>query len=368
MSGLPRRRRSSLSAKPKRSSISSTSAVLPTSSPEKNEKEKEKTEVVIDNERGNWDKWNVRTKSTLIILAMFAVLIAIGQLALWGLVVVIQTAMFREVVKLGKVVAQERQSPEQTGLQWYWFSVSMLLFNGRMLILNFRSVESYMQPFIKYHTIVCFVLYIAGIIWFVVTLKKGFYKYQFAQFGWAHLTLLLVVYTCHFAIKNMFNGLIWFALPSLLVICNDIFAYIFGFFFGKRWFKSPLIELSPKKTWEGFIGASAVTLLFGFFVSKIFSLYPMFICPKLDVSFGYDMCEVAQVFIPELYEVPQVIKSFFSFVCFYFDLLFNLSLGLPCNMCPLHLFKFMVFLLLFLHHWSLHLEDFWLLDLSVHSR
>ena len=44
-----------------------------------------------------------------------------------------------------------------------------------------------------------------------------------------------------------------------MIICNDIMAYMFGFFFGK----TPLIKLSPKKTWEGFIGGAFSTVLFG---------------------------------------------------------------------------------------------------------
>ena len=36
-------------------------------------------------------------------------------------------------------------------------------------------------------------------------------------------------------------------LPTSLVIINDIMAYLFGFFFGR----TPLIKISPKKTWEG---------------------------------------------------------------------------------------------------------------------
>lgn len=39
-------------------------------------------------------------------------------------------------------------------------------------------------------------------------------------------------------------------------------AYFFGVFFGK----TPLIKLSPKKTWEGFIGASFSTVLSAFMV------------------------------------------------------------------------------------------------------
>ena len=37
-----------------------------------------------------------------------------------------------------------------------------------------------------------------------------------------------------------------FLVPVCLVICNDIMAYMFGFFFGR----TQLISISPKKTWE----------------------------------------------------------------------------------------------------------------------
>jgi CDP-diglyceride synthetase len=70
------------------------------------------------------------------------------------------------------------------------------------------------------------------------------------------MALLLIVVQSHFVINNIFEGLIWFVLPSSLVICNDIFAYVFGFFFGR----TPLIRLSPKKTWEGFIGGLITTV------------------------------------------------------------------------------------------------------------
>jgi phosphatidate cytidylyltransferase len=79
-------------------------------------------------------------------------------------------------------------------------------------------------------------------------------------------------------VSNVFQGLIWFFIPCGLVVCNDVFAYIFGaslggldctpssivdgsnsgFFFGR----TPLIRLSPKKTWEGFIGGAVSTLVF----------------------------------------------------------------------------------------------------------
>ena len=50
-----------------------------------------------------------------------------------------------------------------------------------------------------------------------------------------------------------------FLVPVTMIICNDIMAYMFGFFFGK----TPLIRLSPKKTWEGFVGGAFSTILYG---------------------------------------------------------------------------------------------------------
>ena len=103
-----------------------------------------------------------------------------------------------------------------------------------------------------------------GFIIFVTNLHKGHYKFQFVQFAWTHLSLLLVIAQSHFIIDNIFEGLFWFLMPTSLVICNDITAYICGFFFGKH----KLIQLSPKKTWEGFIGAFFCTLIYAFFVKN----------------------------------------------------------------------------------------------------
>jgi phosphatidate cytidylyltransferase len=56
--------------------------------------------------------------------------------------------------------------------------------------------------------------------------------------------------------------MIWFIIPTLLIIINDIFAYLFGYFFGKH----QLIALSPKKTWEGYIGGALSTVIFSILV------------------------------------------------------------------------------------------------------
>lgn len=70
-----------------------------------------------------------------------------------------------------------------------------------------------------------------------------------------------------------------FLLPASLIVINDIAAYIFGFFFGR----TPLIKLSPKKTWEGFIGASVATITSAFVVSMVFP----YLYWRYDISFFY---------------------------------------------------------------------------------
>lgn len=77
------------------------------------------------------------------------------------------------------------------------------------------------------------------------------------------MALLIVVTQSYLIIENIFEGLIWFIVPVSMVVINDVMAYVFGFFFGK----TPLIQLSPKKTWEGFIGGGISTVLLGLVVS-----------------------------------------------------------------------------------------------------
>jgi len=101
---------------------------------------------------------------------------------------------------------------------------------------------------------------------FVMSLKKGYLKQQFGLFCWVHMSLLLIVVSSHFIMNNILEGLIWFWVPASLVICNDVFAYVWGVTIGR----TPLIKLSPKKTLEGFVGAFFSTIIFGLFFWHVF--------------------------------------------------------------------------------------------------
>ena len=103
---------------------------------------------------------------------------------------------------------------------------------------------------------------------------KKYYLRQFSLFAWTHVALLCVVTQSYLIIQNMFQGLIWFILPIMMVIINDVMAYMFGFFMGR----TPLIKLSPKKTWEGFIGGGLATVV-------------------MSLGLAYLMCQVGTLFV-----------------------------------------------------------------------
>lgn len=107
---------------------------------------------------------------------------------------------------------------------------------------------------------VAFAAWTLGVCLFVVSLRKRrLYRYQFSQFAYCHMALFMVVWQSGLVVTSLLQGLIFAVLPITMVVCNDVWAYVFGFFFGK----TPLIRLSPKKTWEGFIGAWFATIIWG---------------------------------------------------------------------------------------------------------
>jgi len=110
--------------------------------------------------------------------------------------------------------------------------------------------------------------------------------------------LLLLVVQSSFIVSSLFTGIIWMVLPASMIAMNDSSSYFFGMLFGK----TPLINLSPKKTWEGLILGSICTLLYGFYFSDFLSNYPLFVCPKIDFEDKIiNDCEFDSIFLIQKY-------------------------------------------------------------------
>lgn len=179
--------------------------------------------------------------SAVMFFGIFIPALYIGHPAMLSLLFLCQVIMYKEIKRLSSLLSRRTALPSFRPLQWYWFWICIFLTYGVLLQQYFNYV------IIPYHTFIAFILYCIGVMIFVLTLRNGYYKYQFEMFAWVHLTLLLVVVQSTFIAVNMFQGMIWFALPATLIIFNDSWAYVFGVMFGR----TPLIKLSPKKTVEG---------------------------------------------------------------------------------------------------------------------
>ena len=209
---------------------------------------------------------------SLIMAVCFIAIIAAGHFYCCLLVLVTNMYIFREIISLRRDQTRDKKLPYFFVINWYFFFLTFFSFSITFLKDKILTLMPYAQAdtAVRYFHLVFFSLYVLGIVIFVISLRRGQLRYQFIQFGWTHcICLLVVVQSASFTV-NIYSGLIWFLLPTSLVIINDSFAYIFGFFFGR----TPLIKISPKKTWEGFIGGLMSTIVWAFYVT-LHTVFPV---------------------------------------------------------------------------------------------
>ncbi|KAH8946251.1 hypothetical protein BDL97_12G084300 [Sphagnum fallax] len=257
----------------------------------------------------------IRTLSSIWMIGGFVLVVYMGHIYIWAMIIVIQLFMVKELFTLARASQRERQLPGFRLLNWLFFITAMLYVYGRFLSKQLTTTmhsDQVLSPFfkhglIKYHMIICYFMYIAGFVWFILTLKKGMYQYQFGQYAWTHMILFVVFAQSSFTVANIFEGIIWFLLPASLIVINDIMAYFFGVFFGK----TPLIKLSPKKTWEGFIGASITTVLSAFILAYVMGQFEWLTCPRKDLSTGWLHCDPGPLFKPKDYTLSSSVPDWF---------------------------------------------------------
>ncbi|UKJ89341.1 phosphatidate cytidylyltransferase [Theileria orientalis] len=127
----------------------------------------------------------------------------------------------------------------------------------------------------SYHYLISFVLAMAGVIKFVVSIERGRYKQYFLKLAMIVISLLYVVCQGLMVITNIYYGLVWFLCPLVMVIINDVLAYLFGRSVGRR----PLIVISPKKTVEGFVYSALVTTLSAVLMVPFLVRFKAILCP-----------------------------------------------------------------------------------------
>ncbi|KAJ3051064.1 hypothetical protein HK097_007961 [Rhizophlyctis rosea] len=274
------------------------------------------TLLVDESKTKKWRNAGVRGVWTFVMIGGFFAFLMAGHIWVVLLVGACQALVYKEVISIGVQPAQERKLPWNRFLHWYFLGSTNYFLYGESIIHYFKSsviVDAFLIPLATHHRFISFLLYCFGLVLFVLNLKKGHYKFQFSQFGWTHMTLLLVVCTSHFIINNIFEGLFWFVVPICLVVCNDIMAYVCGFFWGR----TPLIRISPKKTWEGFIGSLFLTTIFAFFFTAFLAQFPYMYCPLRNIttsSISGMTCVRNPVFEPFDVRLPRATVGFFRHI------------------------------------------------------
>ncbi|KKY21455.1 putative phosphatidate cytidylyltransferase [Phaeomoniella chlamydospora] len=257
-----------------------------------------------------------RTIWTFIMIAGFFVAMFSGHVYIIAVITAIQVISFKEIIAIANVPSKARNLRFTKSLNWYFLASTMYFLYGESIIYYFKHIlllDKVLLPFATHHRFISFMLYVMGFVFFVATLEKGHYRFQFTQFAWTHMALYFVVVQAHFIMNNVFEGMIWFFLPASLVITNDIFAYVCGITFGR----TQLIKLSPKKTVEGFVGAWICTIIFGFFMTNLLMRYKYFICPVNDLGanvFTSLECTPNPVFIALPYHLPAWIHIDHTFM------------------------------------------------------
>lgn len=275
---------------------------------------KENGTHLLVNDQNKYRSMLIRARSSIWMIGGFISVVYMGHLYMMAMVVIIQIFMAKELFNLLRRAHEDRRLPGFRLLNWHFFFTAMLFVYGRILsqrLVNTVSLDKFLYKLvgrlIKYHMVTCYFLYIAGFMWFILTLKKKMYKYQFGQYAWTHMILIVVFTQSSFTVANIFEGIFWFLLPASLIVINDIAAYIFGFFFGK----TPLIKISPKKTWEGFIGASVTTVISAFVLANFLGQFQWLTCPRKDLSTGWLQCDPGPLFKPEYFPLPAWTPEWF---------------------------------------------------------
>lgn len=245
-----------------------------------------------------WADLKARTIWTIIMLLMFMLFIGAGHVYCSILVFLIMTCIFMELIDLNKYRDRNLEIKWFYPLAWYFLVLGMYYFNVKTLRHHLLFLEKYkfFQVAFQHHNFICFLLYCLGFAAFLKSLTKGYLRYQFSSFTFNHLITIMLSMTTAMLVYNIFSGLFWFVLPSGMVICNDISAYIWGRMFGR----TKLTDLSPKKTVEGFVGAFFTTIIYSFVMSSYILKYDLlqsFLCPASEITFvpfKFDNCDMSK--------------------------------------------------------------------------
>ncbi len=80
-----------------------------------------------------------------------------------------------------------------------------------------------------------------------------------------------------------------------------------AYFAGKMFGRTPLIKLSPKKTWEGYIGGGTLTVLLSIPLSDLLSNFEWMTCSRTSFAKDKLECRYQEAFEPTVFHLTDFI-------------------------------------------------------------
>lgn len=227
----------------------------------------------------------LRAIFSILLISYFCYTVYSGPILVIFTTAMIQVKCFFEVMSIGYATHKIPDGAWFRLVPVYFLVVANCFFFGEIIaehVSVFIDQIELLRVLVLYHRFISFCLYFLGLVFFLLSLARKQDTQKFCILTWTHLALFVIVAQSYMIVKNIFQGMIWLVMSVTTVCCNDIMAFLVGKFFGR----TPLTQLSPKKTWEGFIGGGVFTLLYTVGISYVLCGYQYFICPSQYVMTG----------------------------------------------------------------------------------
>eukprot|EP00188_Purpureofilum_apyrenoidigerum_P004644 Plantae.Rhodophyta-Purpureofilum_apyrenoidigerum.ctg5389.p1 GENE.Plantae.Rhodophyta-Purpureofilum_apyrenoidigerum.ctg5389~~Plantae.Rhodophyta-Purpureofilum_apyrenoidigerum.ctg5389.p1 ORF type:complete len:444 (+),score=58.18 Plantae.Rhodophyta-Purpureofilum_apyrenoidigerum.ctg5389:44-1333(+) len=243
-------------------------------------------EVTAAPKKKTWADLSTRLLAAAVMIAGVITIVWTGHVVVSTFVVLLQVVVYAEIVNLGYLEAQERGMPWFKTITWGFFASAQYFVYGKSVFTHFDlQNQQFMKGpvlsfFVRHHTFVSFCIYCFFFVAFVLSLQPKLVAYQFGIYSRSHIAIFLVIMCANFMIFNVKLGMIWWFLPLVCVAMNDSFAYIFGKMFGR----TRLTILSPNKTLEGFILGGLTTMVTGFIMARVLSIWEFMTCAKPEFT------------------------------------------------------------------------------------
>jgi len=274
----------------------------------------------VSKDESRLQKILTRVISGVSMVFFFLLVTYTGHVYICGLIFLVECLLFRELVKVRYNThfhIIEENIPLFRTTQWLWFWVAILYTYSDFVMDVIKSNTSlhYLLIYAHWHYGFNFLLYSGTFVLTISTLQVGYIRFQVNQLCWTIVVLCLTVGQLKYIMHNVYNGLIWFSLPIMLVVCNDSFAWLAGITCGRKFIHKPFISLSPNKTWEGFIGGWIGTMIAGWYLSRSMAQYTWMVCPTNEFHWFPKAleCNPDPVFLQATNIIPSQIFEMFPY-------------------------------------------------------